>query len=177
MKIQWKNGVDIWEWENSNIEDFWKTTMEDEKMIKPGVYKENNYMSSHEPYVGPRPTNVYTIPHGVIIDVSKHPDLVRELSSIAKANPTTKSNKPISWIPSIKKVYSHDPYTIVLWDDKTKTIVKAQDGEVYDPEKGLAMAIAKRALGNNGSYYEVFKRYLIWPEEVEMLEKEDSSND
>lgn len=59
----------------------------------------------------------------------------------------------------IKKVYFNDPVTVVLWEDGTKTIVKC-DGEKYDPEKGLAMAIAKKALGNKGNYYEVFKKWL-----------------
>lgn len=30
----------------------------------------------------------------------------------------------------------------------------------FDPEKGLAMAIAKKALGNKGSYYDKFKKWL-----------------
>lgn len=30
----------------------------------------------------------------------------------------------------------------------------------FDPEKGLAMAIAKKALGNKGSYYDEFKKWL-----------------
>lgn len=63
----------------------------------------------------------------------------------------------------IKKVYFNDPVTVVLWEDGTKTIVRAGEGEEYDPEKGLAMAIAKKALGNQGNYYEVFKKWL--PEE------------
>lgn len=64
----------------------------------------------------------------------------------------------------IKKVYFNDPVTVVLWEDGTKTIVRAGENEIYDPEKGLAMAIAKKALGNQGNYYEVFKKWL--PEEV-----------
>ena len=40
----------------------------------------------------------------------------------------------------IKKVIFNDPATIVLWSDGTKTVVKAE-GEPFDPEKGLAMAI------------------------------------
>lgn len=63
----------------------------------------------------------------------------------------------------IKKVYFNDPATVVLWEDRTKTIVKAGKGDIYDPEKGLAMAIAKKALGNQGNYYEAFKKWL--PEE------------
>lgn len=60
----------------------------------------------------------------------------------------------------IKKVYFNDPATVVLWEDGTKTIVKAGKGDIYDPEKGLSMAIAKKALGNQGNYYEVFKKWL-----------------
>lgn len=59
----------------------------------------------------------------------------------------------------IKKVHFNDPYTIVIWNDGTKTIVKTQNNEVYDAEKGLAMCISKKALGNKGNYYEVFKEH------------------
>lgn len=59
----------------------------------------------------------------------------------------------------IVKVIFNDPATIVLWGDGSKTIVKAVN-EPFDPEKGLAMAIAKKHFGNNGRYYEVFKRWL-----------------
>lgn len=60
----------------------------------------------------------------------------------------------------IKKVIFNCPATIVYWVDGTKTIVKC-DGEEFDPEKGLAMAIAKKFLGNNqGYYYEIFKKWL-----------------
>lgn len=70
-------------------------------------------------------------------------------------------------IPAIDKVIFNDPATIVFWKDGTKTVVKAQDGEVYDDEKGLAMAISKKALGNQGNYYNTFDKYLIRPEEAE----------
>lgn len=65
---------------------------------------------------------------------------------------------------SIKKVIFNDPATIVYWFDGTKTVVKAEN-EDYDPEKGLAMCICKKVLGNKGNYYEVFKKWL--PEESE----------
>lgn len=62
--------------------------------------------------------------------------------------------------PNIKKVIFNSPYTIVLWADGTKTIVKAQDGDNFDSEKGLAMAISKKAFGNNGNYYDKLKEWL-----------------
>lgn len=62
----------------------------------------------------------------------------------------------------IKKVIFNDPATIILWKDGTKTVVQTQ-GEDFDPEKGIAIAIAKKALGNQGNYYDTFKEWL--PEE------------
>lgn len=61
---------------------------------------------------------------------------------------------------AIKKVIFNDPATIILWKDGSKTVVKCGDHEKYDPEKGFAMALAKRYLGNMGNYYELFKRHL-----------------
>ena len=62
-------------------------------------------------------------------------------------------------VPRIKNVIFNDPATIVFWSDNTKTVVKAQN-EPFDPEKGLAMAICKRALGNEGNYYNEIKKWL-----------------
>ena len=59
----------------------------------------------------------------------------------------------------IKKVIFNDPATIVFWADGSRTVVKAEN-EKFDPEKGLAMAISKRALGNNRDYYNVFLKHL-----------------
>ena len=59
----------------------------------------------------------------------------------------------------IKNVVFNPPATIVFWTDNSKTVVKAEN-EIFDPEKGLAMAIAKKALGNKGNYYETFKKWL-----------------
>lgn len=68
----------------------------------------------------------------------------------------------------IKNVIFNAPATIVVWGDGTKTVVKCAPGEVYDPEKGLAMAMAKKMLGNEGNYYNIFKKWL--PEEEDEFE-------
>ncbi len=62
--------------------------------------------------------------------------------------------------PKIKDVIFNGPATIVLWQDCTKTIVKAQNGETVDKEKGLAMAIVKRVYGNKGNYNDIFRKYI-----------------
>lgn len=61
--------------------------------------------------------------------------------------------------PTINNVIFNDPATIVFWSDNTKTVVKTQDGEEFDPEKGLAMAITKKYFGNKGSYYNNIKKW------------------
>lgn len=60
----------------------------------------------------------------------------------------------------IVDVIFHDPATIVFWSDGTKTVVKCQPGDKFDPEKGLAMAITKKTMGNTGSYCNVFKKWI-----------------
>lgn len=62
---------------------------------------------------------------------------------------------------TIKNVIFNDPATIVFWTDGTKTVVKCQEGEIYDREKGLAMAISKKTLGfNKRDYYNIFTKWL-----------------
>lgn len=72
----------------------------------------------------------------------------------------TKSPSPAPTV-SIKKVIFNDPATIVFWADDTKTVVKCADFDIFDPEKGLAMAICKRVYGER--FHSVFKEFL--PEE------------
>ena len=63
-------------------------------------------------------------------------------------------------VPKIKDVIFHDPATIVFWKDGTKTVVKKQKGDKYDKEKGLALCIAKKTMGNNYKYYNIFEKWL-----------------
>jgi len=87
--------------------------------------------------------------------------MVSSLYGMKKIEPSTK-------LPEIKKVIFNDPATIVIWADDTKTVVKAEN-EPYDAEKGLAMAITKKALGNEGKYYNKLKP---WLEEYEKQQAE-----
>ena len=77
-------------------------------------------------------------------------DLQNRLSG--NSRPTT--------LPEISNVIFNPPATIVFWSDKTKTVVKVQDGDVFDPEKGLAMAIIKKMYGNTGKYNDIFKKWV-----------------
>lgn len=78
---------------------------------------------------------------------------------IVRSKVAEKIKNPCLYLPKIKKVIFNPPATIIFWQDDTKTVVKAVN-EPYDPEKGLAMAISKKAFGNNQSYYSIFEKNL-----------------
>lgn len=61
---------------------------------------------------------------------------------------------------AIKDAIFAPPATIVYWSDGSKTVVKCSEKDVFDPEKGLAMAIAKRCGGNKGSYYKEIQNWV-----------------
>ena len=71
------------------------------------------------------------------------------------------------YIPEIKNVYFNNPVTVVMWSDGTKTIVRCQDDDFYSEEAGLAICIAKKALGNKGNFNNIFKKWLPERKEVE----------
>lgn len=63
----------------------------------------------------------------------------------------------------IKKVIFRDRATIVLWNDGTKTVVKCNERDTYDPEKGFAMAISEKVLGSHTG----FKREMAkWEDHI-----------
>ena len=70
-----------------------------------------------------------------------------------------KKLKEHSILPEIKDVKFNPPATIIFWADNTKTVVKTQEGDDFDPEIGMAMAISKKAYGNKGLYYNHIKKW------------------
>ena len=56
-----------------------------------------------------------------------------------------------------EKVIFNDPATIVFWKDGTKTVVKCMEGDIYNPEVGLAMCVCKKLYGHK--YHRFFKYY------------------
>lgn len=74
------------------------------------------------------------------------------------------------------KVIFHNPATIILWEDGTKTVVKCQKGEPFDPEKGMAMCFMKKALGNKYDYYhKVAKELKSYEKDQQIKEQINSS--
>lgn len=100
--------------------------------------------------------------------------LTPDLNAIVNRRMDAIKNKPNTKLPGIKNVHFSGPCTVVIWEDKTKTIVRCKDGEEPDYEKGLAMAIAKKAFGTNKSgsnYYDIFKKWLSEDKEEVTEEK------
>lgn len=88
---------------------------------------------------------------------------------ISKKNSKKVYNKRI--FSEIKDIIINDPATIILWKDGTKTIVKCQPVDTFDPEKGIAMAILKKLYGNSGFYKDIFEPAIEKYELKKSLEK------
>ncbi len=74
-----------------------------------------------------------------------------------------KDNLKNTFLGMITKVVFNDPATIVFWNDGSKTVVKCNPEDKFDPEKGLAIACMKKLFGNKGYYNDIFRKWL--PEE------------
>ena len=110
--------------------------------------------------VGDKKYNIYSMTSNI---TSR--DEYQEINAYTRLTPYNEFNP---YEP--EKVIFNDPATIVFWKDGTKTVVKAVY-EPFDKEKGLAMAIAKKALGNKGEYFNVFKKFISESDKVEKERK------
>lgn len=73
---------------------------------------------------------------------------------------TKKKEETTMTAASIKNVIFNPPATIVFWTDGSKTVVKCNAKEEFDPEKGMAMAIAKRCANNSDDFYKEIKKWV-----------------
>lgn len=64
--------------------------------------------------------------------------------------------------PKIENIYANkEKGTIVIkWQDNTSTKVTCDPKDTWDIEKGIAMAVAKKALGNNYNAYTILHKYI-----------------
>lgn len=60
----------------------------------------------------------------------------------------------------IKNVIFNGPCTIILWKNGEKTVVKCQEGDEYDAEKGFAIAIIKHMFGDTSYFNNIFKDWI-----------------
>lgn len=95
-------------------------------------------------------------PEGSVLDSMRYMHWVdRVMEEAAK-----KKEETTMTAASIKNVIFNPPATIVFWTDGSKTVVKCNAKDEFDPEKGLAMAIAKRCAGNSDDFYKEIKKWV-----------------
>ena len=52
------------------------------------------------------------------------------------------------YIPAITKIVSNNPDSVVYFNDDTKSVVRCENPNDFDPEKGIYLAILKKAIGS-----------------------------
>ena len=67
---------------------------------------------------------------------------------------------PLCQAVVVVRVIYNDPVTVIYWSDHTRTVVKCQPGDTYDPKIGFLMALCKKACGNTGRYNELLKECI-----------------
>lgn len=79
---------------------------------------------------------------------------------LKKAIEDDKRDRIKEFANKIDHIIFHDPHTIVFWKDGSITRVKCQEGDIYDPEKGLAIAIIKHIFGDTNYFNTIFKKWI-----------------
>ena len=115
--------------------------------------------------------SIYGIPNGSskCWDELKTSCVLTDSEPISKKTSKEAYNKRI--FSEIKDIIINDPATIILWKDGTKTVVKCQPVDTFDPGTGIAMAILKKLYGNSGFYKDIFEPAIEKYELKKSLEK------
>ncbi len=108
-----------------------------------------------------RPTTFGTKPDSLLADESYCNKVEEELKMKEPEKIDFKASETFTFetgvflmsapIPTIEKIHISGPCTVIIWSDKTKTMVRLQEGEPYDAEKAVYAAIAKKFIGTNKS--------------------------
>ena len=141
--------------------------------VEIGIIKSMSYSTLDTiPTYGIHPINkpeAYTItvsldqildPYVVTKSVKVPTDYTKYAKQALNATYGVASKKSIPEIKNVHFMYDSG-LTVVIWEDGTKTFVKCREDEsVFDEEKALAMAISKKAMGNEYKYFEKIKKWL-----------------
>lgn len=139
--------------------------------LKMKIYSDSDTATDFGNYIN---TYTGTVRDNINTVTVKVPQLPVYGISVGEAMKFVKFDIDIS--DSIEKVIFHEPATIVLWKDGTKTVVKCGEHEYFDPEKGLAMAIIKKLSGNKGNYNNIFKKH-IKPTEYKNIGEQETTEE
>lgn len=115
--------------------------------------------------------SIYDNPNGS----SKWWDELKTICALTDSEPISKKTSKEAYnkriFSEIKDIIINDPATIILWKDGTKTVVKCQNEDIFDPGTGIAMAILKKLYGNSGFYKDIFEPAIEKYELKKSLEK------
>lgn len=73
-------------------------------------------------------------------------------------------------IPRIKRIVFNNPATIILWEDDTKTVVKAMKDTPFNPYHGFCTAVCKKLFGGNSIIKNVIREYSGFDVDAEAAE-------
>lgn len=148
------------------------------KMVWPTVGKHSENLTEYIPNrktLHARAKNIINSIYGIPNGSSKCWDELKTICAVTDSELISKKNSKDAYnkriFLEIKDIIINDPATIILWKDGTKTIVKCQPDDTFDPEKGIAMAILKKLYGNGGFYKDVFEPAIDKYELKKLLEK------
>jgi hypothetical protein len=68
--------------------------------------------------------------------------------------------------PQVEKIIFNPPCTIVLWSDKTKTVVRCTKDNQFDEDAGFATAFIKRFYGSRRAYQKLIAKADRQPKDL-----------
>lgn len=165
------HGVEISGW-------FIKSDIVASKIVWPTVAEHSDGLTEYIPNcktLNARARNIINSTYGIPNESSKCWNELKTICALTDSELSSKKTSKEAYnkriFLEIKDIIINDPATIILWKDGTKTIVKCQPGDVFDPEKGIAMAILKKLYGNGGFYKDIFEPAIMKYELKKSLEK------
>lgn len=72
-------------------------------------------------------------------------------------------------VPGIKKVIYSGMKTIILWEDKTKTIVSCKEGDIFDPYMGFCAAVMKKLFGSTSKIKKTIKEKACGRDDIDIF--------
>lgn len=67
----------------------------------------------------------------------------------------------ILWGYYPERIIHNGPATIVFWPDRTKTVVKCSENDIYDPFDAFTAALAKKIYGTTSSVKTMLKKVTV----------------
>lgn len=93
----------------------------------------------------------YKVYEGVGIDTGSSLDFAGNFCAIRQI-------QSLPTVRNVERVIFNGPATIVFWPDGTKTVVKCDENDPWDPEVGILLCIIKKNMFRNNS--REFNKYL-----------------